>query len=41
MNDFINKVLSQYDDVLNYIVGHSDFDLIIKYESATDSHFHF
>ena len=39
MNSFINNIISRYDNELKIIVGYSDFDLIIKPEGSTDSHY--
>ena len=39
MNSFINNIISGYDNELKIIVGYSDFDLIIKPEGSTDSHY--
>ena len=38
MANFIQNVRSEYDEVLNTIIGHSDYDLIIKPEGSIDSH---
>ena len=39
MNDFINGIFSIYEDELNELYGSSDYDLIIRPEGTTDSHF--
>ena len=37
MNNFITKVNSEYAKVLNEIIGHSNYELVIKPENSTDS----
>ena len=38
MANFIQNVRSEYDEVLNTVIGYSDYELIIKPEGSTDSH---
>lgn len=37
MNNFIINVNSEYAEVLNVIIGHSNYELVIKPENSTDS----
>ena len=39
MNNFLNDIWAEYEDELNIQYGHSDYDLIIRPEGTTDSHF--
>ena len=39
MNDFLNKTWTEYEDELNIKYGQSDYDLIIRPEGTSDSHF--
>ena len=36
MNEFINQITEKYSDELNHLIGHSDYDLIIKPEDNSD-----
>ena len=38
MSDFMANVSGEYDEILNEIIGKSDYDLIILPEGKTDSH---
>ena len=39
MNNFINDIWNEYKAELNIIYGYSDYDLVIRPEGKTDSHF--
>ena len=39
MNNFINDIFSQYEAELNILYGNSEYDLAIRPEGTTDSHF--
>jgi 2',3'-cyclic-nucleotide 2'-phosphodiesterase (5'-nucleotidase family) len=39
MNNFINDIFSQYEAELNILYGSSEYDLAIRPEGTTDSHF--
>jgi len=39
MNNFLNNIWAEYEDELNIQYGHSDYDLIIRPEGTTDSHY--
>ena len=39
MNNFLNDIWAEYENELNIQYGHSDYDLIIRPEGTTDSHF--
>ena len=38
MNNFLNKIWTEYEDELNIKYGYFDYDLIITPEGTTDSH---
>ena len=38
MNDFMNKIYEKYGDELNTLIGHSDYDFIIRPDDSSDSH---
>ena len=39
MNNFINSIFNIYEDELNILYGSSEYDLVIRPEGTTDSHF--
>ena len=39
MNNFINSIFNIYEDELNILYGSSEYDLLIRPEGTTDSHF--
>jgi len=39
MNNYINSIFSIYEDELNELYGSSEYDLIIRPEGTTDSHY--
>ena len=39
MNNYINSIFSIYEDELNELYGSSEYDLVIRPEGTTDSHF--
>ena len=38
ITNFMDEVYDEYSDILNEIIGNSDYDLIIQPEGNTDSH---
>ena len=38
MNNFMKNINDEYKDILNEVIGYSEYELIIKPEGSTDSH---